>query len=141
MEVGQTGLRNQMRNVLNQMDPGWNQDQEHAPIQNLYMEAYVGKTKVASSMNLSPNAYQVSFDFQQQLLDRSNDFIHFIKLMDNLENMAIGQNVLNPVPNIEKDLVIILHLLLVERIALVKPFPIGFALEMIAKMVRKNCEL
>ena len=105
------------------------------------MEAYVGKTKVASSMNLSPNAYQVSFDFQQQLLDRSNDFIHFIKLMDNLENMAIGQNVLNPVPNIEKDLVIILHLLLVERIALVKPFPIGFALEMIAKMVRINCEL
>ena len=105
------------------------------------MEAYVGKTKVVYLMNLSPNAYQVSLDFQQQLLDRSNDFIHFIKLMDNLENMAIGQNVLNPVPNIEKDLVIILHLLLVERIVLVKPFPIGFALEMIAKMVRKNCEL
>ena len=62
--------------------------------------------------------------------------------MDNLENMVIGQNVLNPVPNIEKDLVIILNLLLVERIALVIPFQIGFVLKMNAKMVRsRNCEL
>ena len=58
--------------------------------------------------------------------------------MDNLENMVIGQNVLNPVPNFEKDLVIILNLLLVGKIVRVKPFPVGFALKMIAKVVRNT---
>ena len=61
--------------------------------------------------------------------------------MDNMENLVIGRNVLKPVPNIGKDLVIILNLPLVEKIALVKPFPVGFALNMIAKVVRNYWKL